>query len=146
MAALGHSKTGPLVALGRQRELNEHRVPSHRFLPAGVVPAKRESSRWLDRLHDDPAALVAESHVAMSAGFDDEVHPVGEPPAHLFGLGDGSPHHFHRRLDQKLSLNHQAWHQYPIHPWPRPSPVAGVTPWPCISITAHSLLSNCNQQ
>ena len=34
MAAFDHTKTGPLVALGCQRELDEHRVAGHRLLPA----------------------------------------------------------------------------------------------------------------
>src|SRR6266566_3603948 len=40
VAAFDHAKTGPLVALGCQRELDEHRVAGHRLLPAGVVPAE----------------------------------------------------------------------------------------------------------
>src|ERR1019366_4495035 len=83
VTAFGHTKTGPLVALGRQRELDEHRVAGHRLLPPGMVPAEREASRRIDRLHDDRAALVPELHVAMSAGFHDQVHPVGEPLTHL---------------------------------------------------------------
>jgi hypothetical protein len=56
----GDSDVGPLVAHGRQRELNEHRVADDRFLAAGMVPAEREASRRIDRLHDDRPALVAE--------------------------------------------------------------------------------------
>ena len=40
VAAFDHAKTGPLVALGRQRELHQHRVAGHRLLPAGMVPAE----------------------------------------------------------------------------------------------------------
>jgi hypothetical protein len=56
----------------------------------------------------------------MGAGFDDEVHPVGEPLADLIRLGDGAPHHFRRRLDQHFPLDHQAWHQ-PSFPFPSAS-------------------------
>src|ERR1017187_80859 len=95
MTALGHSKTSLLVAHGCQRELDEHRIAGHWFLPAGIVPAEREASRWIYGLHDDGAALVPELHIAMSARFDDEVDPVSEPLAHLVGLSDGSPHQVH---------------------------------------------------
>ena len=77
-----------------------------------MVPAEREAGGRVDDFHDDRAALVPELHVAMSARFDHEVHPVGEPLAYLIGLGDGAPHHLHRRLDQDLPLDHETWHQY----------------------------------
>jgi hypothetical protein len=41
----------------------------------------------------------------MSARFNDEVDPVGEPLAHLIGLGDGTPYHLRRCVDQNLPLN-----------------------------------------
>src|SRR5260370_34027225 len=85
VTAFDHTQTGPLVALGGQRELDEHRVAGHRLLPAGMVPAEREARRRINDLHDDPAALVPELHTAMSAGFDHDVHPVGEPKPHLLG-------------------------------------------------------------
>src|SRR5262249_61465026 len=44
VAALDHAKTGPFVALGCQRELDEHRVADHRLLSARRVPTEREAS------------------------------------------------------------------------------------------------------
>jgi hypothetical protein len=76
-----------------------------------MVPAEREAGRRINRLHHDRAALVPEPHVAVRAGLHDQVHLVGEPFAHLIGLGDGAPHHLGRRLDQNVLLNHQAGHR-----------------------------------
>ena len=112
MAAFDHAKPGPFGIFGRQRELDEHRVAGHRFLAAGMVPAEREAGGRVDDLDDDRAALVAELHVAMSARFDHELDPVGEPLAYLIGLGHGVPHHLDGRLDQDLPLDHETWHRY----------------------------------
>ena len=40
LAAFDHAKTGPPVSLGRQRELDQHRVSGHRLLLALVIPAE----------------------------------------------------------------------------------------------------------
>jgi hypothetical protein len=90
MTALGHSKTSLLVAHGCQRELDEHRIAGHWFLPAGIVPAERQASRWIYGLHDDGAALVPELHIAMSARFDDEVDPVSERQSPVAGAPFGT--------------------------------------------------------
>ena len=73
-----------------------------------MVPAEREANRRIDDLHDDWAALVPELHVAMSARFDHELYPVGEPLAYLIGLGDGAPDHLHRGFDQDFPLDREA--------------------------------------
>ena len=112
VAGFDDAKPGPFGPFGRQRELDQHRVTGHRFLTAGVVPAEREAGWRVDGLHDDRASLVSELHVAMSPRLDHEVYPVGEPLAYLIRLGDGAPHHLHRRLDQDLPLDYEAWHQY----------------------------------
>jgi hypothetical protein len=60
-----------------------HRVAGHRVLAARVVPAEGEAGWRVDGHHDDRAALVPELHVAVSARFDHEVYPVGEPLAYI---------------------------------------------------------------
>jgi hypothetical protein len=52
-AGLDDAEPCPLVALGREGELDEDGVARHRCLALGVSPPERELPRRVDRLHDD---------------------------------------------------------------------------------------------
>ena len=114
VTAFHHPKAGPVVALGRQRELDQQELPA-----AGTPPWF--SFQWNENRVGgsttstvDGPALVPEPHVAMRARFDHQVHPVGEPLRYLLGLGDRAPHHLDWRLDQHVPVDQQAWHQHAL--------------------------------
>jgi len=103
-AALDHPEAGVLPFAG-EGELDQHRVPGRRLLARPVVPSERETSGRFHGLDHHGTALVAEAHVATSAGLDLQVHLVGEPQRDLVGLGDRPPHHLDGGLDQDVPLD-----------------------------------------